>query len=108
MKVSMICRRWAKAIWSCIIVFLGYKYSTNPIPEGPYCYIPDEEKNSSKLEGDWTYYTKPCKYYMCLDRRYNTCKFLGVITDDMCFDDQCKICGEKKGYLDKDYSDIDI
>jgi hypothetical protein len=36
---------------------------TSVIPEGPYCYVPDIEKNANKAEDDHTYYTKTCPYF---------------------------------------------
>ena len=36
---------------------------TSVIPEGPYCYVPDVEKNKNKDKDDHTYYTKTCPYW---------------------------------------------
>lgn len=36
---------------------------TSVIPRGPYCYVPDVEKNANKDENDPIYYTKPCPYF---------------------------------------------
>lgn len=78
-----------------IIIFFGYKRSDKHIPPGFYCYVPDDDKN--KLVEDFsTFYIKPCIYYKNLGKGYNSCTYLGVITDDMIFDDQCKICGKNK------------
>ena len=44
-----------------------------------------------------TYYVIPCKYYKTLGKRWNGCKYLGIITDDFVFDDQCKMCGQNYG-----------
>ena len=33
------------------------------IPEGMYCYEPDNEKNFNKDINDHSYYIKPCPYY---------------------------------------------
>ena len=94
---------WAKnlatMLWWKLLFLFGVRRSTLPIPEGPYCYTPDIEKNEARKDCT-TYYIKPCKYYKTLGRRYNGCSYLGVITDDMIFDDQCKMCG--KNYGDED------
>ena len=82
-------------LWSKIVLFFGYKYDKSQIPEGQYCYIPDIEKN--KKAEKWTYYIIPCKYYKTLGKHWNGCKYLGIITDDFVFDDQCKMCGENYG-----------
>ena len=60
-----------------------------------YCYTPDYEKN--KIAESFTYYVIPCKYYKTLGKRWNGCKYLGIITDDFVFDDQCKMCGKNYG-----------
>lgn len=39
---------------------------TSVIPRGPYCYVPDIDKNNSKAKDD-TYYTKPCPYFTGID-----------------------------------------
>jgi hypothetical protein len=74
------------------------EYDKSIIPEGQYCYTPDFEKNESEPDSmknnGFTYYTKPCLYYRTLGNRYNGCQYLGIITDDLTFDDQCKICCE--------------
>jgi len=82
-------------LWWKLLILFGVKRSTSPIPEGMYCYAPDVEKNEANQDR-LTYYIKPCKYYKTLGRRYNGCSYLGIITDDMVFDDQCKMCGEKQ------------
>ena len=80
-------------VWSKIIIFFGYKYNESVIPKGIYCYSPDDEKNKKRGKGDkWVYYIKPCPYYKTISKRYNGCKYYGIITDDMVFDDQCKMC----------------
>ena len=33
------------------------------IPEGMYCYVPDNEKNDNKDENDEKYYIKRCPYF---------------------------------------------
>ena len=81
-------------LFAKVLIFFGYKYDNSVIPEGLYCYVPDDEKNSKKYSG--TYYIKPCRYYKRIDKRWCGCKYLGVITDDFFFRDQCKICGERE------------
>lgn len=75
-----------------VLRFFGYKLPEDGIPEGYYCYVPDNEKNSSKKEGDFSYYIKPCPYWKWINKEYKGCAYLGVITDDPVFGDQCKMC----------------
>jgi hypothetical protein len=81
-------------LWYKFIALFGYKPDKKHIPPGFYCYEPDYEKN--KTVNDFSsFYIKPCKYYKHLGKGYNACTYVGVISDDSVFDDQCKICGEK-------------
>ncbi len=83
-------------LWSKLLIFFKHKYNSKIIPEGPYCYTPDIEKNNKKE--DWTiYYVIPCKYYKTLSKNWNGCRYLGIITDDDVFADQCKMCNENYG-----------
>ena len=95
---------WAKnlvnMLWWKLLFLFGVRRSALPIPEGMYCYSPDIEKNKAKKDFS-TYYINPCKYYKNLGRRYNGCSYLGIITDDMTFDDQCKMCGVNYGDEDE-------
>ena len=60
----------------------------------PYCYTPDEERNKNR-DSWFTYYTKPCPYYVCGKGHMRGCLHLkGYYTNDMTFADQCKSCGE--------------
>lgn len=94
---------WIKILYNNILVFFGKKHDPKVIPQNtPYCYLPDIEKNKNADKNDTTYYIKACPYYKSLGNGYNGCKFLGVATDDMDFDDQCKICGEGDQYRDID------
>ena len=99
-------------LWSVILHFLGRRYDSSVIPEGPYCYSPDVEKNAKKE--NWVYYVIPCPYYKTLSYRWNGCKYLGGITDDSVFNDQCKMCDENfdpsspRGWVKKINIDIDI
>ena len=91
-------RNFANMLWWKLLFLFGVRRSALPIPDGMYCYAPDIEKNEARKEAEpYAYYIKPCKYYKTLGRRYNGCSYLGVITDDMTFDDQCKICSENYG-----------
>ncbi len=42
---------------------MSEKKDTSVIPKGPYCYVPDVEKNANKEEDDPYYYTKNCPYW---------------------------------------------
>ena len=84
-------------LWSIITRFFGAKLTTSVIPDGPYCYAPDVEKNIKPNYAS-VYYVIPCPYYKILTPRWNGCKYLGIITDDSIFDDQCKMCGENDNY----------
>jgi hypothetical protein len=87
-------------LWWKLLILFGVRRSALLIPEGMYCYSPDVGKNKAKKDFS-TYYVNPCKYYKTLGRRYNGCSYLGIITDDMIFDDQCKMCGENYGDEDE-------
>lgn len=78
-------------LYSKFRVLLGLNFNENKIPDGVYCYIPDIEKNKTRKDFG-VYYTKPCVYYKTLGNGYNGCAYLGIITDDDVFDDQCKMC----------------
>ena len=89
-------KNWSSILLAKILIFLGHKYSNLVIPQGHYCYSPDFEKN--KKAEPFTYHVIPCKYYKTLGKEWNGCKYLGIITDDFVFDDQCKMC--KENYVD--------
>lgn len=97
---------WSKNYISIIIakvkLFFGYEYDKAKIPNGLYCYSPDMEKNKNKQENDYSYYIIPCPYYKTLGKYNNGCKYLGCITNDFIFGDQCKICGENEEWDDND------
>lgn len=88
--------RFIFAYWIKFRMLLGYKPSAEPIPKGPYCYTPKSVDFKTGV-----YHINPCPYYMTINKRWNACNFLGEVTDDMVFDDQCKMCGEKQDYLDE-------
>jgi len=79
---------------------LCYLVNLSVIPEGPYCYEPDDEKNANNSSS--TYYVKPCKYYRILGKQFNGCQYYGEITDDFVFGDKCKMCDINYG-SDEDY-----
>jgi len=79
--------------WSKVLLYFGHKYDEDVIPYGQYCYKPDDEKNKNYgKDGKFIYYTKSCKYYKVINKKWNGCKYYGIITDDSIFDDRCKIC----------------
>lgn len=98
MKLSFNFLRWCTSIWSVIIVYFGYKYDESVVPEGPYCYVPDVEKNKNKKDDDYSYYIKTCDYFVFISREKKCCKLLGIITDDDVFGDQCKMCKVNDNY----------
>ena len=68
---------------------LGYRHDASVIPNGLYCYTPDYVSNNP-----FGYHVKPCPYYKIINKHWNGCKYLGIITDDPIFNDQCKMCSE--------------
>ena len=85
-------RNLANLLWWKLLILFGVRRSASPIPEGVYCYEPDYVDTKT-----FTYYVKPCKYYKNLGHGWNGCSYLGIITDDPVFDDQCKMCSENYG-----------
>ena len=81
--------------WSKLLIFFGYWKSTKPIPEGSYCYTPKDENSVSDFMKTGIYKITPCKYYKIISKRYRGCSYMGFITNDPVFVDQCKECGEK-------------
>lgn len=82
-------------IWKVICSYFSKTPPVENIPEGMYCYKPKEFPSE---ENGWRYKIEPCPYYVTLPKGYNHCKFCKTTTDDMCFDDQVKICGENYGF----------
>lgn len=87
---------WCKLLYSC-----GYEFDESVIPKDTcYCYTPDDERNKD-IDTFKFYYIIPCPYYVYLGKlpsrygmiRTNGCKYYGEITNDMTFNDQCKMCG---------------
>lgn len=83
-------------LWWKLLILFRIRRSSSPIPKGVYCYASDIEKNKNKNEDDFSHYIKLCKYYKFLGHGYNGCSYLGIITDDSVFGDQCKMCGKNK------------
>lgn len=88
-------------LWSKICIAFGKKYDSSVIPEGVYCYKIDTERNEREKRF-FGYHIIPCNYYKTLGNGWNGCKYLGYITDDFVFDDQCKMCDKNE---DLDYLD---
>ena len=80
-------------LWSRIITFFGYKYSNELIPDGAYCYIHDIARNKTEPITNGVWIVK-CKYYRST-KQQSACIYISYIGNDVCLDDQCKICGEK-------------
>lgn len=81
-------------LWWKMFITFGYKRDSKPIPEGQYCYAPDNEKNkkeNSLFNKGKIYYVKSCTYYKKITNSWYGCGYLGIITDDFLFTDQCKI-----------------
>lgn len=99
-KVKIRCylywgKNLANMLWWKLLFLFGVRRSALPIPYGMYCYAPDIEKSEARKETEpYVYYIKPCKYYKTLGRMFNGCSYLGIITDDCVFDDQCKMCSD--------------
>jgi hypothetical protein len=85
----------SKLLRSKLLLKFGYKYDKSVIPKGLYCYSISSEEFARMEREDWdgTYKINPCPYYVIIGSGWNGCKYRGCITDDMVFDDQCKICG---------------
>lgn len=89
--------------WLSLLYWFGVKPSSDGIPEGPYCYVPDFEKNSNKDKDDHYYYIKTCKYYRGLRGYKAGCAYMGFVGNDLLLWDKCKICGEND--KDDEYED---
>ena len=82
--------------WRFLLLF-GIKQSSEYIPDGHYCYSL-ERLPEAQVGIIQQYKYHQCKYYKPIGKHLNGCAYLGVITNDIIFDDQCKICGENKKY----------
>jgi hypothetical protein len=92
-KKTRMLRNWVTVFWSIIRVRLGFGYSEEPIPSGPYCYELIESRSDSL-----DFKVRYCPYYRPLSGGYTGCKYLGMYTDDFVFEDSCKICSIKKEF----------
>lgn len=87
-----IIKHFFPIMWSRFLINFNIWKNEKVIPKGHYCYEPDYEKNSSKENIDMSYYIIPCKYYKWFGKNYKGCEYLGIIIDDICLNDQCKVC----------------
>ena len=76
---------------------IGIKKSSEPIPEGMYCYRHDGRRGVNKKGIPW-YGIKTCKYYRSMRGSNAGCTYVGFIGFEPCLGDQCKICGEKEDF----------
>jgi hypothetical protein len=88
-------------LYSMVLNLFGVKLSTKEIPHGVYCYVADIEKNKNRTDKS-TFYTIPCKYYKPVSKWYTGCSYLGYISDDIIFGDQCKVCCENDDTMYED------
>ena len=87
-----------KNLFSVLLTLIfNLKHDKSVIPYGAYCYKGDDEKNKNSTSPS-SYYIISCPYYKIISKKYNGCQYLGVVTDDFVFDDQCKLCGENYNY----------
>lgn len=81
-----------------ILKYFFGELDSSIIPEGLYCYVPDDEKNA-KENSNFTFYIKPCPYYRSMSGQYNAgCLFTGRAGFDLSLGDQCKICSKNINY----------
>jgi hypothetical protein len=96
-------------IWFVVLFFrikrlLGFKFKTDEILNGQYCYVFDGTSGINKKTGYTWYGTKTCPYYKTLYKNKSACLYLGFFGWDLCLNDQCKICGVKNEIDEKDLS----
>jgi hypothetical protein len=104
LKYSFLYFNIINSIFGLIRIKLGIKYSEDKIPHGPYCYKLNRSSDGKLIlppVNAGIGFIEPCIYYKTLPNDYNSCKFLGIITDDYIFGDQCKICDIKEDYRDE-------
>ena len=94
-----------QCIFFVIVIKLGFKRKSKNIPNGPYCYLPDIEKNKSKSKDDRSYYITTCPYYKWISKQLRGCTFVGYLGFDSIFPDQCKICCENCDYKNEENDD---
>ncbi len=92
---------WLETRYAKLLRLFGVVRSTDCIPEGMYCYEYDEERNAKNpTDGYWI---KTCKYYRSTPKTKGVaCTYVGYIGFDPCLYDQCKICGVKDSFENKD------
>lgn len=89
MRILIYIRYYPIIIAYKILKIFGYRHNKKFIPKGQYCYNSIAYKNN-------THYVSPCPYYKSLGKEYNRCLYLDIITDDLVFGDQCKLCNINK------------
>lgn len=95
-------RYWLETKWTKLLRLFGIELSIDPIPEGVYCYEWDEERNKRDPQIG-SYYIKPCKYYRSTPKTKGVaCTYVGYMGFDPLLYDQCKICGIKENFEDKE------
>lgn len=82
-KLSINFKNIFKILKAYILRFFRIYKDKSLIPDGFYCLTYSEGLN-----------VKLCPYYKQITRTYNGCEFLGIINNDLAFDDMCKICKE--------------
>ena len=80
---------WFRVLW---VKIFHPRQDTSVIPEGPYCYSVDHEKN--KLQPIDGYWIKPCPYFHKFKSGKTACTYEGFLGFDVAHHDQCKICNE--------------
>lgn len=90
MTNKMKYRNLLSVVYSKLLLLFGVKHNTSVIPKGEYCYT--YTTKASRLVV--SYIMTDCPYYKPISKKWNGCKYLGIITDDFIFEDKCKICNE--------------
>jgi hypothetical protein len=92
----VVIRYWMEVQWSNLQRVFGKTKDASVIPQGYYCYVPDNERNEKEpTDGIWI---KPCPYYRNMKNYSAACTYTGFIGFDFCLGDQCKICGKNVDY----------
>lgn len=97
-------KNFIELLFAKILILFGYKFDKRKIPDGLYCYSISAEKNKNKPKNDLTLYTDDCPYRKHIYKYWFGCNFLGIITDDICFEDACKICSENENIKEDEYA----
>lgn len=80
--------------WSKIYLYFGGRYTDKVIPTGLYCYYIGKRKHKTNTRSIY-FNIRLCPYYKRVSKNWNGCKYTGTITNDIVFDDHCKICNKK-------------